>query len=469
LSVVSLALSTDGTMLYAVLDSTGQYFFVIGIDVILGQPVWWAMATGTIVGEKTNLVLPTPLSPRGWITLHQPSYIDIFIPPLYESGEIDYTTHVRTRVPIIPHAVSTSPLLSVNGYSYLVSRTATITYYTIIDEKATIVGNTMIMEPCDLAMVTPSNTGILYNANSYTTFLLYFNATSGVITQNYQQYLRPGGFLGFSVFAPFLVFVRHDKASDQAWVQVSPEPLFPKVLWTVPTGLNFYTETFEFSMETGLPADGLIPGIIYYQTSTQVTAIDMHEGDFYWSYPLNGNSSGSPIVGTVSGMNKYLFFVMSNLNNVVTLTSLACCSSNGLCPMGTNTCNCSANYSGAQCTVFCDAALCTAPKGKCTTTGCVCSAGFYGPTCQIPCTAQANCNNHGTCSANGTCVCHSANNVDFGIYSGMNCDVKQINWFFIGTIIGVFLVAILLIAITVVACKKGKVKKVRHHLKTPVE
>jgi len=233
--------------------------------------------------------------------------------------------------------------------------------------------------------------------------------------------------------------------------------------------LNFFTETFEFSLETGLPTDGLLPGIIYYQTSTQVVALDMHEGDFYWSYPLNGNSTGAPIVGTVSGMNKYLFFITTTLNNVVTLTSLACCSSNGLCPMGAQTCTCNNNYLGDTCNVFCDAALCTAPKGNCTTKGCACLAGYYGPSCQIECIPHTTCKNHGTCSANGTCICFSANYADFGIYSGTNCDVKQINWFFIGTIIGVILVAILLVAIAVVAGKKRKAKKVRHHLKTPVE
>jgi len=282
--------------------------------------------------------------------------------------------------------------------------------------------------------------------------------------------LRPAGFLGYSIIAPFIVFIRYDIASNQAWLQVTPEPGFPNaVLWTVPTGLNFHSETFEFSFETGLPSDGLLPGIIYYQTSTQLVALDMHEGDFYWSYPLNGNSTGAPIVGSVTGMNKYLLFVMTNLNNAVTLTSLACCSSNGLCPMGAATCTCSDNYFGAMCNVFCDAAVCTAPKGQCSTTGCVCSTGFYGPSCQIGCSPMTTCGNHGSCSANGTCICHSANNADFGIYSGTNCDVKQINWFFIGTMIGVVLVAILVIAIAVVATKKTKAKKVRHHLKTPVE
>jgi uncharacterized membrane protein YciS (DUF1049 family) len=43
--------------------------------------------------------------------------------------------------------------------------------------------------------------------------------------------------------------------------------------------------------------------------------------------------------------------------------------------------------------------------------------------------------------------------------------MKQINWFFIGIIIGVILIAILLIAIAIVAAKKKRrSRKVRHHL-----
>jgi hypothetical protein len=100
-----------------------------------------------------------------------------------------------------------------------------------------------------------------------------------------------------------MVFLRYDTASQIAWLQVSPEPLFDTaVLWTVPTDIPFNSPAVGFTTETGPITLGLLSGIIYYQTATELVAVSSHNGDPVWNIPLPGTSipGAAPIIGTVN-------------------------------------------------------------------------------------------------------------------------------------------------------------------------
>jgi len=326
----------------------------------------------------------------------------------------------------------------------------------------------------ELFMVTPSYSGVLYNGKS-TTYLVYFDAMTGKITSFAESdYLKPGAYISNNdniIGAPFLVFVRLDVTSNQAWLQITPEPGFPnKVLWTVPTGLNF-SESFAFSTETSPqnkdPNNFVFDeGIIYYQTANQIAAVNMHEGDFRWSMqlPVTSYPHYSPIISTKVGTSntmptKYFLYVFTKDYNAnqVAITSLGCCSGNGQCANGDEIkCACNTNYYTDTCNTFCNTAVCS-----CSQVGiCTCPIDTYGPNCNLFCSAAITCGNRGMCNSNGTCNCKSSATLEFSLYTGANCELQETNWYFIGCIIGGVLVVLLAIILGVLSfTRKGGEKR----------
>jgi hypothetical protein len=335
----------------------------------------------------------------------------------------------------------------------------------------------MLDDPLELFMVTPSYTGVLYNGQS-TTYLVYFDSMTNQITKFAESdYLKPGAYISNKdniIGAPMLVFVRHDVPSNQAWLQITPEPLFPNhVLWTVPTGVNF-SESFAFSTETS-PQNHDInnfvfdEGIIYYQTANQIAAVNMHEGDFRWSIPLPVTSYPhySPIISTKVGTypmtTRYFLYVFTKDYNAnqVAITSIGCCSGNGVCantdpPIG---CACNTNYYGDTCNAFCNTAVCS----SCSGTGvCTCPIDTYGPLCNSFCNSAITCNGRGVCNSNGTCSCPTSAALQFSLFSGTNCEIQETNWFFIGCIIAAGLVVLLGIILGVLSfTRKDSEKRTR--------
>jgi len=265
---------------------------------------------------------------------------------------------------------------------------------------------------------------------------------------------------------PFLLFVRYDPVSKTAWLQASPEPAFnDAVLWTVPTGQSF-ADTFYFATETA--PDGLLNGIIYYQTvlTSQLSAVYMHNGQKLWTYTLPTSPKGSPIIATKQGLNsRYFLFTPTATENGISLQEIGCCSDRGLCTLNQTVCSCNKNYYGAACEIYCNVSACESmvngvQRGKCSAGGCTCNANFYGALCQTECTPTATCGNHGTCNkVTGACVCKSAQTFDFAVYSGNFCEMQQTNWLLIASIVGGALVVLLIIVIIIVSCTRRKSSK----------
>jgi len=483
--------------LYAIFDNNQESFLVSGINILTGQVIWWTpYVVGAINGDRTITVGPTASSPSGWITITHVGYYDIFIPPLL-TGKIDYITQVRSRIPLA-FDMSYSPLFSMNGMLHLSYFNGIITTYTIYDERFTVIAQLSLPETIELVMVTPSNTGVLYDPTKLTTYLILLDPVTLAFIYNFGKNIKPAAYISDKnnpIGLPFILFVRYDNPSGMSWLQLSPEPAFPNaVLWTVPTGLAF-TQELYFTTETGpsftLPVP-LLPGIIYYHNTQSLYAVRMHDGGPLWqhSLPAGGNTQFlpiSPIIGTTltqrtmtTKYHLYLFMFNTttldgNGNPILTLNSMGCCSGNGLCSYGRTGCQCNTNYLGAICNGFCDMAACNTfnaqnmQRGNCTVNGCQCFPGFFGQNCITECT-PAICNGQGTCSTNGTCICKT-NNFDFGLYTGSFCEMKQTNYFFIGSIVGLGLVIILIIAIVIISTRrrKPKKKKIRHNLQNPAE
>jgi hypothetical protein len=313
-------------------------------------------------------------------------------------------------------------------------------------------------------MVTPSNTGYLYSDNTNTTYIARWNSTAGKIDLQIAMNLKPGAYLingDNPIHAPFLVFIRFDSASQMAWLQVSPEPFAPTaVLWTVPTNKAF-TDTFTFTTETA-QMPGLLHGIIYYQTTQALTAVNMHDGSLIWEIPLPGLSIDaitSPILSTpLSQPPREYLYIATQMNDNVVLSSLVCCSGNGVCPNNNNgaqtVCQCTTNYYGAACDIFCDSATCGGLNnlgGNCSVNGCQCNTGYSGNLCT--CNPMITCSGKGMCTPQGSCVCGKPG-FDFNMYSGTNCEISQMNWFLVGCFGGGGIVIILLIIIIILACTR---------------
>jgi len=326
-------------------------------------------------------------------------------------------------------------------------------------------------------MVTLSNTGVLYNPKTLTTYLVFL--ANGALTVQSQNNLVPGAYLvnnNNPIGAPFMIFVRLDPVTNTAYLQVSPEPLFPQgVLWTVPTGLPF-SDNFWFSTETGPRTSGLLPGFVYYQTPTNLVAVNMHNGSTIWNITLPAPSAykSAPIIATKAGTSpRYFLYAMTTGadNNHALITNLACCSGNGICSNTTKTCACFPNYFGANCATFCDVNVCQGfgptgqQRGICGINGCKCNAPYYGTNCLTQCNTTT-CNNRGSCDVTGkSCMCNNGNTFDFAVYSGQFCEAHMTNWFLIGLIVAAALVLLLVIILLVVACTgKSKTKKSKYDL-----
>jgi hypothetical protein len=423
------------------------------------------------MGWKAIVGPPTPNSPRGWIAMTGYGFIDILIPPLpsqITNNELPYLYLIRNR---IQTEDDYQPPLTANGLIHMAQTPSDgNTLYDVRDENNQVLDSILIPDTADLKMVTPSNTGILYSDNTNTTYIARWNSTAGKIELQIAPNLKPGAYLinGVNpIGAPFLVFVRYDSASQMAWLQVSPEPFAPTgVLWTVPTNKPF-TETFTFTTETA-QMPGLLHGIIYYQTSQALTAVNMHDGSLLWEIPLPGTSLDaitSPILSTpFAKIPREYIYIATQMNNKVVLSSLACCSGNGICPnKGVSTvCQCNTNYYGAACNIFCDSATCGGTNnlgGNCSVNGCQCNPGYYGSLCA--CNPAITCSGRGMCTPQGSCVCKSG--FDFNMYSGMNCETSQINWFLVGCFAAGGVVIILLIIIIILACTRKAPKRSRKH------
>jgi len=314
----------------------------------------------------------------------------------------------------------------------------------------------------DLYMLTPANTGILYNGFNIT-YLAYFN--NDQITISYSDMIKPGAYLINEmnpIGHPLIAFIRFDVASQSAWLQVTPEPLFPDgVLYTVPLNKDF-NGIFTITTETN--ATGLA-GIIYIQTNNYLIAHNLHEGDFLWESTLPGQivDRYSPIIATKVGVNpmptKYFLYVLTQNGGQVSLLNMACCSGNGQCTQADSQCLCATNYypktKDSNCATFCNLTACQ----SCSASGvCTCHPNMYGTNCQTFCTA-ALCSNKGVCGNDGRCVCASSAALEFTIYAGANCEIHQTNWFLVGCIIAGGVVVLLAIILGVLAINRKPSEK----------
>jgi len=485
--VSSISLSTDESKLYVTLQSA-TVFLITGIDIYSGIPVWWSTSAGVLLSDKIVTAPVTVISPRGWITLPQAAgFVDQFIPPLpQQSGQVMYETHVRARIMVSTNAEYFSPLLTMNGMSFLTiyDDDADTTTYTIRDETNTILATTTIpMSNAQLVMVSPENFGVLYDEEKKISYVARLDNGNQIALYQGNNY-KPGAYLmgpQNPTGKTFFLFVRLDNASNSAWLQATlfgPQdtPLgFNFALWTVPTGLPF-TEDFAFSTETG--SMGLLPGIIYYQTKYFVAAVNMHNGALLWNVSITADVAGisSPIIATKQGLKpKYFVYVQGVTPNLLQngVIQLGCCSGHGRCPLSSpNVCSsCDLNYFGNQCEKFCSVGLCETKtpqgvqRGMCGATGCMCNSGFYGLNCDVECTPAGTCNNHGSCqNGTGACICKTPAPFDFSVYSGNNCEKQMTNWFLIASIIGGALVVLLLFVIIIISCTKRKSRKNKYDL-----